>query len=137
MLAIVLSSGSTSSQSMYRSGTPRPQPARDRPERALHPQPPDEPGRPDVDRHDPQLAIDLVEADVVDADDLAPLDVDDLLVQQVGLEQDLVLALAELGDVDRAHVQPGAVVAQRAGRCSQGRKIWRRSVRATRPVTGG
>ena len=94
------------------------------------------PAAPDVDGHDAQPALDLVEADVVDPDDLVPLDVDDLLVQQVGPQQDLVLALAELRDVDRVDAQPGAGVVERLD-AVQGRKIWRRSVRATSPVTGG
>ena len=71
-----------------------------RPAGALEPEPPQQAGGADVDGDEVQRALDLVEAQVVDPDDLAAVDVDDLLVQQVAPEQDLVRALVELADVD-------------------------------------
>ena len=54
-------------------------------------QPPDRAARADVDRDDvqEQVAVDRrrVELDVVDADDLAAVHVDDLLIEQVALQQ--------------------------------------------------
>ena len=85
----------------------------ERPEGPLHAQPPEQAGGPDIDRHDVQLAVNQVEPDVVDADHLATLDVHDLLVQQIRLEQDLVLVLAEDPDVDRRHAQPRAGLVER------------------------
>ena len=75
---------------------------------ALDPEPAQQARRPDVDRHQVQLALDVVEAQVVDPDHLAPVDVDDLLVEQVLAQQELVVALLELGDVDGRRRQPGA-----------------------------
>ena len=75
---------------------------------ALQAEPAEEPGGADVDRHEAQVPIDLVEAEIVDPDDLAAVDVDDLLVQQVGSQQDLVGALLESRDVDRRAGQAGA-----------------------------
>jgi hypothetical protein len=74
-------------------------------EGSFEPEPAHQAGGPDVDRDDVERALDLVQAHIVDPDDLAPLDVDDLLVQQVALEQDLVGALAELAHVDREDAQ--------------------------------
>ena len=82
--------------------------ARDRPVRALHAQPAEQPGRPDVDGHEVELAVDVVETQVVDPDHPAAVDVHDLLVEQVGPQQDLVGALLEPGDVDRVTGQPRA-----------------------------
>jgi hypothetical protein len=87
--------------------------ARDRPEWTFDPQPPEEPGRPDVNGNEAEAPLDVVQADVVDADDLASLDVHDLLVEQVRLEQDLVVTLAELGHVDRADAQPRPAMVER------------------------
>ena len=64
---------------------------------ALDPEPAQQPGRPDVDDDQVELAVDVVETEVVDADDLAAVDVDDLLVEQVGPEPDLVRALLRSG----------------------------------------
>ena len=47
---------------------------------------------------------------------LRPVDVDDLLVHQVGPQQDLVGPLAERLDVDRLGAQPGAVRVERLDR---------------------
>ena len=62
---MVLSSGSTSSQSMYRSGTPRRRPRAIVRNGPSMPEAADEPGGAHVHRHDAQLALDLVEAHVV------------------------------------------------------------------------
>ena len=86
---------------------------------ALDPEPAQQPGRPDIDRDQVELAVDVIEAEVVDAHDLAPVDVDDLLVEQVGAQPDLVRPLREPGDVD--------------GRRPTGERRWRRTWRpATR-----
>ena len=114
----------------------QPQVARQDPVGALDPEPAQQPGRPDVDRHQVELPVDVVEPQVVDAHDLAPVDIDDLLVEQVGAQPDLIRALGEAGDVDRGPRQPRARPSNRAT-CDQGRKIRRRSVATTRPVTGG
>src|SRR6185369_9876294 len=71
------------------------------PVRTLDPQPAQQPGRPDVDRHQVELPVHVVESQVVDAHDLATVDVDDLLVEQVGAQPDLVWTLGEPCDVDR------------------------------------
>ena len=96
--------------------------------RPLEPEPAQQARRADVDGDEAERALDLVEAEVVDPDDLAPVDVDDLLVQQVGPQQDLVRALLELVDVDAsrcASLAPGRRRAtrptSRAGRCAAGR----------------
>ena len=86
--------------------------ARDDAERALDPEAAQQAGRADVHGDEPEGALDLVEADVVHADDLAAVDVHDLLVEQVGLQEDLVLALVELPDVDRRGVQARADVVE-------------------------
>ena len=75
---------------------------------ALDPEPAEQPGRADVDRDQVEPAVDVVEAQVVDAHDLAAVDVHDLLVEEVGAELDLVLATLELGDVDPVGRQAGA-----------------------------
>ena len=92
----------------------QPQVAGQDPVRALDPEPAQQPGRPDIDRHQVEPAVDVVEAQVVDAHDLAPVDVDDLLVEQVGAQPDLVRPLRETGDVDggarqarAAGIEPG------------------------------
>src|SRR5262249_38060948 len=89
------------------------------------------PGRADVDRDQVQAALDVVETKIVDADDLAAVDVDDLLVLQILVEQQLVGALTELvdiddvrrelraGRVDRGHVRPGQEDAPAPGRDDQ------------------
>ncbi len=76
------------------------------PPRAFDPQPAEEPGRADVDRDDVELALDLVEPEVVDPDDLPAVDVDDLLVEQVTPQADLLGTLLEAADVD--HLGPEA-----------------------------
>ena len=100
-------------------GQRQPQVAGDRAIRPLDAEPPQQAGRPDVDRHEVEHALELVEAQVVDPHDLAPVEVHDLLVLQVGVEQQLVGPLAELRDIDavgverrpaeveRGHVRPG------------------------------
>ena len=74
--------------------------ARDRPPLPLDPQPPQQARGPDVHGHQVQLALDLVEPEVVDPHDTPPVDVDDLLVLQVHEEEELVRTLLELADVD-------------------------------------
>ena len=58
----------------------------------------------------------LVQPEVVDADDLATVDVHDLLVHQVGAQEDFVRPLAERLDVDRRRSQARAGVVQRLDR---------------------
>ena len=114
----------------------QPQVAGERPERALDAEPAEQARRADVDRDEAQRALDLVEAEVVDADDPAAVDVDDLLVHQVRLEQDLVRALLNLA-MSSVDVFSRAPLASSDATDDQGRKILRRSVATTRPVTGG
>jgi hypothetical protein len=57
-------------------------------------------------------ALDLVQAQVVDADHLAAVDVDDLAVHQVQLQADLVGPLLELADVDGGGAKSGAAGVQ-------------------------
>ena len=101
------------------------------------PEPAEQARRADVDRDEAQRAVDLVEPEVVDPDDLAAVDVDDLLVHEVGPQEDLVRALAELVDVDRRGSAAGRRSASSDSTDDQGRKIRRRSVCTTSPVTGG
>ena len=72
--------------------------------------------------------LDLVEAQVVDADDLAAVDVDDLLVQQVCLEQDLVRRAG--WNLSMSIVRTSAAGRRVVERLDlvQGRKMRRRSV---------
>ena len=77
-------------------------------ERPLDPEAPQQAGRADVHRDQVEHAVDIVETEVVDAHDLAAVDVDDLLVEEVGAQLDLVRALLELGDVDGRGRQPAA-----------------------------
>ena len=81
--AIEVSTGSTSSQSMYFSGTRTWRLRATVRSPPSTPEPAQQAGRADVDRHEMERAVDLVEAEVVDPDHLAPVDVDDLLVHQV------------------------------------------------------
>jgi hypothetical protein len=67
----------------------------------LEPEPAQEPGRTDIHGDEVELALHVVEAEVVDADDLAAVDVDDLLVEQILPQLDLVGSLLEAGDIDR------------------------------------
>ena len=106
------------------------------PERPLDPEPADQAGGADVNGDEAERPLDLVEADVVDPDDLAAVDVDDLLVEQVGLQEDLVFALLELADVDRV-VWRRAPVASSCATEAHGTKMRRLSVLTTSPVTGG
>ena len=108
----------------------------DDPVRALDAEPTEQAGRPDVDGHETELVLDVVQAQVVDPDDLASIDVHDLLVEQVLAQLDLVGALLELGDVDRV-VRRRAPDASKRATLDQGRKMRRLSVATTRPVTGG
>jgi hypothetical protein len=87
-----------------------PDAAGERSPRALDPEPAEQAGGADVDGDEVEGSFDLVEAQVVDADHLAAVDVDDLAIHQVLLEADLVGPLLELGDVDRG----------RAERCAAG-----------------
>ena len=75
-------------------------------EGTLDAEPAQQPGGPDIDRHEVELPLDVVETQVVDAHDLAAVDVDDLLVEEVGAQLDLVRALLEGGDVDLVGRQP-------------------------------
>ncbi len=84
------------------------EPAGECPEATLDPKPAEQPGGPDVDGDEARRPIGLVEPEVVDPDHLPAVDVDDLLVQQVGPEQDLVRALAEALDVDGGRAQAAA-----------------------------
>ena len=59
-----------------------------------------------------QRALDLVEAQVVDANHLAAVDVDDLAVHQITLQADLVRPLLELADVDRGGAENRAAGVQ-------------------------
>ncbi len=63
-----------------------------------------------------QPPVDLVQPQVVHADDLAAVDVDDLLVHQVVVQQDLVAALLEPADVDGGSAQVRAAVVKRRDR---------------------
>ncbi|GIW19984.1 MAG: hypothetical protein KatS3mg065_0280 [Chloroflexota bacterium] len=72
----------------------------DEPVGALDAESTEEAGGADVDGDEMEPPLDLVEPEVVDADDLPTVDVDDLLVHEVGAEEDLVRPLAELADVD-------------------------------------
>ena len=90
----------------------QPQCGRDAAVGALEPEPAEQSRCADVDRDQAVRALDLVEPQVVDADDLAPVDVDDLLVHEVLAQEDLVGALAELADVDRGGAQPRAAVVE-------------------------
>ena len=60
-----------------------------------------------VDGDEVERPADFVEAEIVDPHDLAPVDVDDLLVHQVGPQEDLVGPLLELADVDGGGAQLG------------------------------
>ena len=82
--------------------------ARDRPVRAFDAEPAEQPGRPDVDGHEVELAVDVVETQVVDADHPPAVDVHDLLVEEVRPQEDLVRPLLEAGDVDRVTRQQRA-----------------------------
>ena len=52
-----------------------------------------------------QRALDLVEPEVVHADDLAAVDVHDLAIHQIQLQADLIWSLVELADVDGGRLQ--------------------------------
>ncbi len=105
---MLVSTGSTSSQSMKRSGVgSRRLRARIRYAPSI-PSRLQQAGRADVDDDQVELAVDVVEAEVVDADHLAAIDVDDLLVEQVGAEEDLVRTLLEARDVDGPAGEAGA-----------------------------
>ena len=75
--------------------------------RTLDAEPAEEPGRPDVDGHHVELALDLVEPEVVDPDDLPTVDVDDLLVEQVATQANFLGALLEAADVDHLGAETG------------------------------
>ena len=82
------------------------------PPRPLDAEPAQQPGGADVHGDQVQRAFDLVEPQVVDADHLAAVDVDDLAVHQVLLEANLVGPLMELADVDGGRPQRGAAGVQ-------------------------
>ena len=86
--------------------------AGDGPPRPLDAEPAQQAGGSDVHGDQMQRAFDLVEPEVVDADHLAAVDVDDLAVHQVPLEADLVGPLMELADVDGGRPQRGAAGVQ-------------------------
>ena len=97
-------------------GHREPQVAGERAGRPFDAQPAEQARAADVDRHEVERPADLVEAEVVDPDDLAPVDVDDLLVHEVGAA--------------------GGSRSAAAGTCrcrSSPCAAWRRSCRATRP----
>ena len=112
------------------------QPTGDRPPRAFEAEPAEQAGRPHVDCDEVERALDLVEPEVVDANDLATVDVDDLAVHQVLLEADLVGPLRELADVDRGRAEYRPAASREVTEL-QWRKISRPLVLTTIPVTGG
>ena len=81
---------------------------------ALEAEPPHQTGGTDIDGHQAQSTVDFVETEVVDSDHLAPVDVDNLLVHQVGPKEDLVGTLLELLDVDTGRRQPSAGCVERS-----------------------
>ena len=68
-------------------------------------------GGTDVDGHEAEPTVDLVQTEVVDANHLAAVDVDDLLVHEISAQEDLVGPLLELLDVDpgRGELSAGSV----------------------------
>jgi len=55
-------------------------------------EPPDEPPEAHVNGQHPEVVVDLAEMDVVDANDLDAVHIDDLLVHDVLCDEDLLLA---------------------------------------------
>src|SRR5439155_7172765 len=70
----------------------------------------------DIDGDEPQLAFDGVEAQVVDPNNLAAVDVDDLLVHEVLGETDLVGPLLEAAKVQDQVLESGALLVDRSDR---------------------
>ena len=60
----------------------------------------------DIDGDESHRPLDVVEQHVVRAHHLAAVDVHDLLVEEIGLQEDLVLALVEPCDVDALRPEP-------------------------------
>ena len=90
-----------------------PEGAREGPVWAFDPEPPEQPGRPNVHGDELDRAVGVHEAQVVDAHDFAAVNVDDLLVHQVLAEPDLVRALLEAADIDRSGAQTDARLGER------------------------
>ena len=86
-----LCTGSTASHEMSRCGKSRPDQVGHASPGALHPEAAQQPAGPDVDTDQEQLAVLVLELEVVDPDHAAAVGVDDLLVEHVARQPDLAV----------------------------------------------
>ena len=126
--------GETELQAIIERGT-RDRSGREAPAERLQPEPAQQPGDANVRSDDAQPSAGVGHLDVVDAHDLAPVDVDDLLVEQIGDEIEL-LSLLGAGSFG-AMVSATVPLRSTSATVSIGAKRRPCDVLMTRPSIGG